>query len=129
MQILSAAFGTDIDGKEPFDIEGCDWTTDRGKVIGISTLLCFVLMIVPSIFVVREGASKVYDRVWDFALTIVLLHIILSCAIGGAPANGQWWGTLIGGVSILIVGGWKASETYYGMQAQERLNSKVDALN
>merc|ERR1711907_60114 len=125
---LSAALDSDIDGKEPFDSDACDWTTDRGKAIGISTLASFLLMSLASVVVVREGDLKVYDRVWDFTITLVVLHIILSAAIGGAPTNGQWWGTVIGGGLMLVVFGYLACSCYWDSIAQTRLDGKVNAL-
>lgn len=71
---------------------------------------------------------QVHDRVWDFAITICVLHLILTLAVGGMP-EGQWWGVLIGGGVLLGVGGYFASNKYWGMMAQKRLDDKVNALN
>merc|ERR1712025_966653 len=112
---------------EPFDIEGCDLAKDRGIVVGVATLVTF--MVVVAVFVVREGDSRVYDRVWDFTLTMMLIHIVLSIAISGSPGNGQWWGVVAGGGLILGVGGYFLSDYYWGMQAQARLTAKMDTVN
>jgi len=86
-------------------------------------------MIGVSTVVVRDGDRKVHDRIWDFGFTIFLLHIILSAAIGGGPVNGQWWGTVVAGALINATGGYFASNWYWGMIAQARLDGKVNALN
>merc|ERR1712185_311121 len=51
--VMSAILDSDIDGK------ACDWSTDRGQVVGISTVGCYLAMIIVAVFVVREGDSKV----------------------------------------------------------------------
>ena len=72
---------------------------------------------------------QVYDRVWDFTITIVLLHIIISVAVTGGETKGEWWACVGGGGVILGGLGYFLSDYYWGMIAQERLTGKMDVVN
>lgn len=72
---------------------------------------------------------QVYDRVWDFGVTTMLVHLILSAAISGGLSKGAWWGCFIGGGVLFSFLGYFVSHWHYGRQLQARLDGKVNALN
>jgi len=127
--VLAAAFGVTPTGKEPFDVPACSWDNDEGKVVLLSTLISFVLLIGPTVFVVREGAPRVYDRVWDFAATISLIHLVICCCVSGGPTNWVWWVTFLSGAATLFGVGHFVCNYYWDLQGQKRLDDKVNTLN
>jgi len=127
--ILCATFSYSPDGKEPFDANACDWTSDRGKVIFISTIVTFTVMLIPAVFIIGEGKSKVYDRVWDFTATTMLVHLILSAAISGGVNRGEWWLSFVLGGLILSIAGYYLSNWHWGRIAQQRLDNKVSTMS
>ena len=74
---------------------------------------------------------QVYDRVWDFAITLVVIHVILTACVsaGEGMGNGEWWGATAGGGVLLAGIGYGLSDWYWGMVTQERLNGKIDAVD
>merc|ERR1712146_2582 len=122
--VLVASFSLKPTGKEPFDTSRCSWDNNESKVGMLSTLLTFILFPIPTIFVVREGAPKVYDRVWDFVSTLCLVHLVLCMGIGGAPDNGIWWVCFLSGGCALFLIGHFATKAYWDRIAQKRLDDK-----
>jgi len=136
--VLSLALGKDIDGKEPFNTDDCGWDSDGDKVGLLSLLITWTFMIIPATLIVKEGDSwkeegvvsrhAIHDRVWDFAVTTGLLHIIIS-SIVVPPSNWKWWVTILCSILILSVVGGPASRKYWTLEAQKRINSSMDACN
>ncbi|XP_066272920.1 putative transmembrane protein 244 [Branchiostoma lanceolatum] len=51
-------------------------------------------------------AAIVQHCVWDYAITITLVHVSISCAVmQGFPLTWQWWVTLGCGVFFMIIVG------------------------
>ncbi|XP_022798886.1 transmembrane protein 244-like isoform X2 [Stylophora pistillata] len=85
--LLSGAFKvSDFDGKMPFDFQNCcDMKDNRNIVTLLSLLLTYTLTAIIFIIFLRK-------RIWDYAITIGFVHLLLTCAVMQAfPTNWKWW--------------------------------------
>ncbi|XP_020902202.1 transmembrane protein 244 [Exaiptasia diaphana] len=84
-----------FDGKIPFDFKNCCVDNDQDIV----NLLALVLT-----YVVSTGIFLIFirQRIWDYAITISLIHLGISCAVmQDFPTNWHWW--LAYGLSVLFM--------------------------
>ncbi|KAL9980844.1 hypothetical protein ACROYT_G009482 [Oculina patagonica] len=99
--LLSGAFKIiDFDGKTPFDFKNCCRTDDSKNLVTLlSLLLTYIITTVIFIIFLRK-------KVWDYAITIGLVHLLLSCAVMQAfPTNWEWWIAFLSSVLFMAVFG------------------------
>merc|ERR1711865_800759 len=71
--ILALSLDVSFAAELPFGGNQLDWGDDQGIAIGVGNLLAFIFTIPAVAVVVREGASREYDKTWDFVATLGLL--------------------------------------------------------
>ncbi|KAK3744967.1 hypothetical protein QZH41_008493 [Actinostola sp. cb2023] len=84
-----------FDGKIPFDFKSCCVETHQNIV----NLLALVLT-----YMVSTGIFLIFirQRIWDYAITISIIHLGVSCAVmQDFPSNWHWW--LAYGLSVLFM--------------------------
>lgn len=99
--LISGAFKIgDFDGKAPFDFKNCCSIDDNQNLVTLfSLLLTYIITTVIFILFLRK-------RVWDYAMTVGFIHLLLSCAVMQAfPTNWQWWVAFLSSVLFMAVFG------------------------
>lgn len=99
--LLSGAFKiSDFDGKMPFDFQNCcNVKDDKDVATLLSLLLTYTLTALIFIIFLRK-------RIWDYAITIGFVHLILSCAVMQAfPTNWEWWIAFLSSVLFMALFG------------------------
>ncbi|XP_033122923.1 transmembrane protein 244-like [Anneissia japonica] len=95
----------DFDGKIPFNVDSFEsmfsnatltWN-DKIFLADFLSLECTCL-IVPLTFVVL-----LHERLWDFAATTVLIHVIIVCIVNLALPVWEWWVCIIIGTIFMII--------------------------
>ncbi|KAJ7373866.1 hypothetical protein OS493_009188 [Desmophyllum pertusum] len=97
--LLSGAFKiSDFDGKTPFDFKNCCSIKDNKNLVTLlSMLLTYIITTVIIIIFLRK-------KVWDYAITLGLVHLVLSCAVMQAfPTNWEWWIAFLSSVLFMAV--------------------------
>ncbi|XP_071952594.1 putative transmembrane protein 244 isoform X2 [Antedon mediterranea] len=98
----------DFDGKIPFHVDSfqsmfSNATTTWNQPIFLADLLSLecTCLISPLAFIVF-----LYERIWDFAVTTILLHVLIVCIVNlSIPTVWEWWvSILIGLVSMIFIG-------------------------
>jgi len=99
--LLSGAFKiNDFDGKTPFDFKNCCGVNDdKNLVTLLSLLLTYIIATVIYMIFLRK-------RIWDYAITVGLVHLAVSCAVMQAfPTNWDWWIAFLSSVLFMAVFG------------------------
>eukprot|EP00762_Andalucia_godoyi_P002339 ANDGO_07490.mRNA.1 hypothetical protein AMSG_01936 len=104
--IVSASFGeiASYSGREPFDYASSTFgVSSSAQLVGFVSYLIAFLCIEPILlFAVVKSTAKI----WDYALTLVLVHFVLACAISGAPpVNWIWWVVFFAASAVAFVVG------------------------
>lgn len=91
---------SDFDGKMPFDFQNCcNIKDDKDVATLLSLLLTYTLTALIFIIFLRK-------RIWDYAITIGFVHLILSCAVMQAfPTNWEWWIAFLSSVLFMALFG------------------------
>ncbi|XP_078279015.1 putative transmembrane protein 244 [Rhinoraja longicauda] len=89
-----------FDGLFPFDFKTkASMSSPKYLVILLSMELTFFIS--GLLF-----AAIIKKRIWDYALTITLSHVVLSSALMGEfPVAWQWWVAILAGMMMMICNG------------------------
>ncbi|XP_032233576.1 transmembrane protein 244 isoform X2 [Nematostella vectensis] len=84
--VLSGAFKLKtFDGMIPFNFEKCCAGDNENLVNMLSLTLTFMMCTGVYLIFIKQ-------RIWDYALTVSLIHLGISCAVmQDFPVNWQWW--------------------------------------
>ncbi|KAM7425370.1 hypothetical protein ABFA07_023191 [Porites harrisoni] len=99
--LLSGAFKiNDFDGKTPFDFQNCCSVTDNKHLVTLlSLLLTYIITTVVYIIFLRK-------KLWDYAITVGLFHLAVSCTVMQAfPTNWEWWIAFLSSVLFMALFG------------------------
>lgn len=85
---MALALGVTFTANFPFDVDRLDWSGNDGIAAGMGTLLGYGMAVPGVPIIIREGASREYDRTWDFVATLTVVHFTFTCL--GAVAGRAW---------------------------------------
>ncbi|XP_074636418.1 putative transmembrane protein 244 [Acropora palmata] len=99
--LLHGAFEQgEFDVKSPFDFQKCcNVKEERHLVNLLSLLLTYINVTIIYIIFLRK-------KIWDYAITVALFHLAVTCAVMKAfPTNWEWWIALLSSVLFMAVFG------------------------
>ncbi|CAG2207462.1 unnamed protein product [Mytilus edulis] len=97
---------SNFDGKIPFDFESWIDLSECCSVYKDKELVNVISMEVTYFICGVVFGVLVRSRVWDYAITVSVIHILLSCLVMLAfPMNWSWWVCLGCGLAVLILVG------------------------
>ncbi|XP_039256911.2 putative transmembrane protein 244 [Styela clava] len=93
-----------FDGRQPFNfvaMSNLDFSTGS-----VESVACFLAMELTYFCTTLLISFYLLSRVWDYAITITFVHLILSCAVMMAlPTTWQWWCSIgIGTLWMITMG-------------------------
>jgi len=102
---LFTVFSLDLIAAEPFwstqvftSLE-CSFFDRRGLVAFFGLILSLASLAIPLTTIVRQSSNML-----DYCFTVSFLHfVVVCCVIGGFPASGAWWTSLIIGLLFAFV--------------------------
>ena len=119
--IFIIAYDLEYDGTLPFEHKTFGKACDLGRAALATQVLGFLLLPVVLALIVRSASLA-----WDYVLTLVFLHLALTCLVTLSwPSNWRWWLSL----SCLTLYSVFASEALSYVVEARRSAKVADAVN